>query len=326
MRITDYITQEEFSDFCAINNFKTIFHIVKEWILIIAAVVLCEQYWSWWGYLFVVWWIAARKHGMLWLAHDGIHSRMFKSSYWNDFVSMAFLMTPNFFSFTMFQEIHISHHRHLGNKKDPENRPIIREKVQGMSAFIKYLMPRVFNNITFGFAIMRFVEIFNALKVRFYLVKIKLFGGQEKDSIEIIKQVKKSRVLIYEWLFYVISAVVITHLEGWKVVAMYWLVPHFTVLSFMILVRCWAEHEGVKNTSPLTQTRTVVGSWFDRLLFTPNSGHFHLEHHLAAGVPHYNLEKIHKCLMKNDEYRDKALISGSYLEFMVSFFNLKKAK
>jgi fatty acid desaturase len=47
-------------------------------------------------------------------------------------------------------------------------------------------------------------------------------------------------------------------------------------------------------SSPLTAARTNTGpAWLEWLIF-PHHVNYHIEHHLYASVPHYNLPALHR--------------------------------
>jgi fatty acid desaturase len=72
-----------------------------------------------------------------------------------------------------------------------------------------------------------------------------------------------------------------------------WLTTHTAVTR----IRFIAEHGMTPDQGdPLRNTRTVLPSWWERLLIVPNRLNFHLEHHLLMTVPHYNLARLHRLL------------------------------
>jgi fatty acid desaturase len=65
----------------------------------------------------------------------------------------------------------------------------------------------------------------------------------------------------------------------------------------VLRLRSIAEHAMVPDPAdPLAHTRTTLACWWERLLVAPNRVNYHLEHHLVAMVPHYNLPRMHRLL------------------------------
>jgi len=74
-----------------------------------------------------------------------------------------------------------------------------------------------------------------------------------------------------------------------------WVLPLVTVVQAILRLRAIAEHGATTDfSSPLTAARTnVVPAWLAWLIF-PHHVNYHIEHHLYASVPHYNLPVLHR--------------------------------
>ena len=79
-----------------------------------------------------------------------------------------------------------------------------------------------------------------------------------------------------------------------------WVLPLVTVVQAILRLRAIAEHGATTDfTSPLTAARTNVASaWLEWLIF-PHHVNYHIEHHLYASVPHYNLPALHREMVAN---------------------------
>src|SRR4029078_658434 len=73
-----------------------------------------------------------------------------------------------------------------------------------------------------------------------------------------------------------------------------WILPLVTVVQAILRLRAIAEHGATTDfSSPLTAARTnVAPAWLEWLIF-PHHVNFHIEHHLYASVPMYNLPRLH---------------------------------
>ena len=89
-------------------------------------------------------------------------------------------------------------------------------------------------------------------------------------------------------------------------------VPGFFWANFVNRVRLMAEHGGVASTKELNATRTVIPSWFDRLIVAPLGVSYHLEHHIFPFVPGHRLAELHRRSMKIETYRRDAHVTNSY--------------
>ena len=85
----------------------------------------------------------------------------------------------------------------------------------------------------------------------------------------------------------------------------------------MSRLRQVAEHAAVPDlydADPRNNTRTVRAGWLDRLVFCPLGVSYHLEHHMLASIPIYNLPKMHRLLEAHGYYED--------VQFPHSYFNM----
>jgi fatty acid desaturase len=87
-----------------------------------------------------------------------------------------------------------------------------------------------------------------------------------------------------------------------------WVLPLVTVVQAILRLRAIAEHGATTDfSSPLTAARTnVAPAWLAWLLF-PHHVNYHIEHHLYASVPHYNLPALHR------EMASRGVLEGAEL-------------
>jgi fatty acid desaturase len=85
-----------------------------------------------------------------------------------------------------------------------------------------------------------------------------------------------------------------------------WILPLVTVVQAILRLRAIAEHGATTDfSSPLTAARTnVLPAWLEWLVF-PHRVNYHIEHHLYASVPHYNLPGLH------DEMTRENMLDGA---------------
>src|ERR1043165_3672807 len=74
-----------------------------------------------------------------------------------------------------------------------------------------------------------------------------------------------------------------------------WVLPLVTVVQAILRLRAIAEHGATTDfSSPLTAARTNTGPAWPEWLIFPHHVNSHIEHHLYASVPHYNLPALHR--------------------------------
>src|SRR5678816_2545807 len=85
-----------------------------------------------------------------------------------------------------------------------------------------------------------------------------------------------------------------------------WVLPLVTVVQAILRLRAIAEHGATTDfSSPLTAARTnLAPAWLAWLIF-PHQVNYHIEHHLYASVPHYNLPRLHR------ELKSRGILEGA---------------
>jgi fatty acid desaturase len=85
-----------------------------------------------------------------------------------------------------------------------------------------------------------------------------------------------------------------------------WVLPLVTVVQAILRLRAIAEHGATTDfSSPLTAARTNVGPAWLRWILFPHNVNYHIEHHLYASVPQYNLPRLH------DEMKRQGVLEGA---------------
>jgi len=89
-----------------------------------------------------------------------------------------------------------------------------------------------------------------------------------------------------------------------------WILPLATVVQALLRLRAIAEHGATSDfSSPLTAARTnLVPSWLGWLIF-PHHVNYHIEHHLYASVPQYNLPALHRELTERGLLESAEVVS-----------------
>jgi len=103
-----------------------------------------------------------------------------------------------------------------------------------------------------------------------------------------------------------------------KVLVLYWVVPFFTWLVFIMRIRSIAEHFALEGKSgAYGQTRTTHAALLARLFIAPKNVNYHIEHHFFPSVPFYRLPQLHSLLMSSDEFARSVHITQSYSKMLL---------
>jgi fatty acid desaturase len=255
--------------------------------------------WNPWLYPLLVAFIGARQHALLILMHEGTHYRLFKNHKLNDWVSEILLSWP-FILFTMraYRRNHWPHHRHTNAEGDPD---WARKQNQDW-AFPKrardLLKLIVMDLVGGGF-------------IKFVRTARRLPGEDSANAGDL-------RLFhIVRFCFLVTVLALITALDLWVPVTLFWLIPFITWLQLAFHLRSIAEHFAMPaQQGVFGKTRTTLPTLFDRLFLVPKNVGYHLEHHLYPSVPFYNLPKLHKILMEQPIYRSSVHVTSGYLRVL----------
>ncbi|MDG1910512.1 MAG: fatty acid desaturase, partial [Pseudomonadales bacterium] len=99
-----------------------------------------------------------------------------------------------------------------------------------------------------------------------------------------------------------------------------WVIAFMTTHMLVVRIRQIAEHAAVPDLlylDPRKNTRTLYVNALENLLIAPHGVNYHLEHHLLASVPIYQLPTFHDMLLKKGFY-DEVSFQRGYLDLLRS--------
>lgn len=278
-----------------INQARTVFHLALHWLGIAAAIVLATKYFSLPVYLLAVAWIGARQHALGVLMHDGSHYRLFKNRSLNDWLTDLFCSWPLLVEVDGFRRSHWPHHRKPNTSEDPVW--MDRQTKHWEFPKTRWQLAKLLGKDLLG---LRTID--QLLRIR------KLTAGKAAK----LETARRPYYTVVRIAFYVVLATALTYFGVWKEYLLFWIVPIFTWLQFVLRLRAIAEHYAVENVHSLNITRTTIPSILDLLFIGPCNVGYHIEHHLYPSVPFYRLPELHAHLMKDREYNLKAHVTNGY--------------
>jgi len=284
------ISEQDFKRLNHLSNWTSVRYILQDYFLIAAAIEVSLQFNSWMATLFATIFIASRQHSLLIGIHDAAHRRLFTNKFWNDLLSNFLIAWPLLFKMEAYRLRHLAHHKHTNTSNDPDFR---RERFpESQGEFLRMLFRDML-----GYGVIEQLKELKSLKAPAYTG-------------------------IFKWLrlsFYIALVTTLFTFSLWKTFALYWLLPAFLWLRVILKIRMVADHTGVETRPDPFNTRTVVPSLLDRILWAPRKCSYHLEHHYYASVPSYNLHELHQLLMKNQEYKSQAHVTSGFLGLLSEF-------
>lgn len=94
----------------------------------------------------------------------------------------------------------------------------------------------------------------------------------------------------------------------------YWLIPYLTIYMPMRFLAEVSEHMGLSHDTEFEGTRNKLG-WLQEYVIHPHGDGYHLVHHLYPAIPHQNLAKAHRLLLKDQTYREGHHCHSLFFEF-----------
>ncbi|MEZ6090733.1 MAG: fatty acid desaturase family protein [Pirellulaceae bacterium] len=288
-----------------VNGWRTTGYLVLQWSLMIGAFVAAAYFDHWAVYIVAAFVVASRMQALGVLMHDATHFLLYKNRTVNDVVSDLFISFPLGMSTTLYRRTHFRHHRFTNTEED-QDLVAQREEQEW------YQWPK------------------SRLACCWTLVRSTLGMNTHKGWIlykhwapwnHLFKPLSAAFPLRAR-ILYVLSTVIVysTFIVGFNVapritisLILLYMASGLTLLNIINRLRATAEHLGTEKNHELNATRTVIPSLLERLLIAPYNVNYHLEHHLYPSVPGWNLARLHTILMQDEEFRNHAHITQTYV-------------
>jgi fatty acid desaturase len=230
--------------------------------------------------------IGTRQHALFVIAHDAAHYLLYERRWLNDLVGRACAAVQGL-SMRTYRVIHRLHHNNLYGELDPDT-ALHGGYPRGRWYLIRKLLKDL-SGVTAWKTYAYFLGGAPALNTSTNVAVRPL----DDTSAKLRKEALQDRNLViafhvlllglFAWSGYLVQYLVL------------WVLPLVTVVQAILRLRAIAEHGATTDfSSPLTAARTnVAPAWLEWLIF-PHQVNYHIEHHLYASVPHYNLPALHR--------------------------------
>ena len=230
--------------------------------------------------------VGTRQHALFVIAHDAAHYLLYDTRWLNDAVGRACAMVQGL-SMCTYRVIHRLHHNNLYGQLDPDT-----ALHGGYPRGKAYLVKKLLKDLS-GFTAWKTYAYFLGGAPALNTATNVAVRPLDDTSEKLRREARHDR-----------NAVVAFHLMALGLFAwsgfllqylVLWVLPLVTVVQAILRLRAIAEHGATTDfSSPLTAARTnVLPGWLEWLIF-PHRVNYHIEHHLYASVPHYNLPALHR--------------------------------
>jgi fatty acid desaturase len=229
--------------------------------------------------------IGTRQHALFVIAHDAAHYLLYDNRHLNEIVGRTCAMVQGL-SMCTYRVIHRLHHNNLYGVLDPDT-ALHGGYPRGRAYLVKKLLKDL-SGVTAWKTYAYFLGGAPALNTATNVAVRPLDDTSEKLRTE--ARHDRNAVIAFH-----LMALVVFAISGYLVeYLVLWVLPLVTVVQAILRLRAIAEHGATTDfSSPLTAARTnVAPGWLEWLIF-PHQVNYHIEHHLYASVPHYNLPALH---------------------------------
>ena len=295
MNIKELLTEDEFTIVTTKNGWLAARIVLFDWFIIVATFVLLATYTNPITILLGVFVIGARQLGLGVTVHETGHRTFFSSATMNNFVGNWLAGYWIFSNKETYMQVHLKHHQEAGTENDPDLNNYRRYPVSRTSLRRKFT-----RDLTGQLGWRRVKSIGRAF------TKLKKMDSQNRQFF--LRSFGVNLVMLLALTLF-----------GAPWLYLVWITAFMTSHMLVVRIRQIAEHAAVPNMFSLDareNTRTLYISWLERFFIAPHQVNFHLEHHMLASVPIYNLKKMHEILLKKGYYKG--------VEFQRGYFNLLK--
>jgi len=241
--------------------------------------------------------IGTRQHALFIITHDAAHYLLYERRWLNDLVGRACAM-PSGLSMCSYRVIHRMHHNNLYGELDPDT-----ALHGGYPRGRIYLVRKLAKDLS-GLTAWKTYAYFLFAAPALNTSTNKALRPLDDTSNRLRDEARRDRNGVIA--FHVVALIVAAWSGYLLQYLILWVLPLVTVVQAILRLRAIAEHGATTDfSSPLTAARTNLGpAWLRWLLFPHNVNH-HIEHHLYASVPMYNLPRLHA------EMRRQGVLDGA---------------
>lgn len=253
----------------------TVGALLFEWLIILSTLWITMRWWSWPLAFLATIIVSSRQHALLVLYHDAVHFLISPNRRLNDFLINLLVGVPLLLPVHMYRALHLSHHKDLGTKYDPERVLLYRNQSWNYRALpTRRLLGQLLGDLF----------LVNSLQMVWFFI---LEKGKKESHLRLEKTRFYAELPLMFMIFW--SAVVFLLFRMPEAVAalLIWFIAYFTFTQLFQKLRSFAEHTTAEDDLAL------ACSWspglLGRIFLWPYNINYHREHHKYAGIPWFRL-------------------------------------
>lgn len=268
----------------ALSPTRSIFHLVLEWSIIVTTIIVSYRLHNPLAYVVAVIIIGSRQHALLLMMHEATHWRLFSEKRLNDWVCEVAATWPTLVSLRAFRHSHLAHHRYLNLTADVD----LRKKLEDPDWHFPLPPGRLAWSLAKQFSGLGF----------WYALKVLRYANADPEKSGQTREYRRIRLA-----YYAAVLALIVYFHVFMLFLAYWIVPLATCTIAFNRMRVLSEHPPVERAANYRVICSYRFNLLERILFAPKNCYYHIEHHSYPGVPFFNLPRLHRKLMGNQQYR-----------------------
>lgn len=286
MKLSEAITKEELRALSAPSDIRAVFGLAVEYALLITAFAIAIVWPNPLTVLLAVLLLAGRQQALAVITHDCAHYHFFRSRKANEFVGRWLAGGAMNVPFAAYRDYHLQHHRHAGTDQDPDRWMVAAYPVTAASMRRKLIR-----------------DLTGQTGLRDTMREIKSFNWPNNAP----------------WLVFNAALLSALAIAGATWAYLMWWAARLFVFPAIYRLRQVSEHGVVPNRDSLDareNTGTTLLSWWERIFIAPAHVNYHLEHHMFAAVPPYNLPRVHRLLKSRGYYDGHDCLSHGFRDVL----------
>ena len=286
MKLSEAVTRNELRDLSQSSNLKGAALVAGNLALLGGAFAMAALFPNPLTIALAIVLIAGRQLGLSIILHETAHGTLFEVKRINQLVGKWVAQGLIDVPLDGYRDYHLKHHQNAGTPDDPDI-PLVK----GYPAAPASMRRKLTRDLTGQTAMKEFAF-----------------------SLKNATWATKTPVLVAHGVLFATLAVA----GAAGTYALWWVARIFLLPAFM-RIRIIGEHgvaTNVLSPDPRDNTHTTVPRWWERLTVAPNNVSYHLEHHMFAAVPSYNLPKLHRLLSERGYYAGRNCVTVGYPKVM----------
>jgi fatty acid desaturase len=286
--------KKELRELCRLDDYHGPLAILFEYALIAASVALCVAG-SYWFYPVALVVIGSTQRFMAHFLHEAAHKVLAGNKALNLIGGSVLSGYLVLHLFGPYRSSHVgNHHRNLGDgQSDPDYSFHIECGLYDIDRSDRNFFYRDLLLSVLG---LRTVSYLN------YVARERIFCDSSKLTVSVPISLRRERVvLLAEWA----AIIGLCAWFGWlPQLALFWFVPLLTTNAAIGWLAELSEHYPMPESErqPLLLTRNRHGRLLEWFLISRHNDRYHLVHHLNTGIPHWNLGKAHRVMLRDPGY------------------------